>query len=63
MQAVIGADDGIGEALEEADFFMTHGLYDDALGVLQDLIPRFPGHPLLIQRMQSVRAAKRASGE
>jgi tetratricopeptide (TPR) repeat protein len=63
VQPTYEVDDGLEEALEEADFFVAQGLFDDALTLLQDLIPRYPGHPLLIERMQSVRAAKRASGE
>jgi len=59
-QSVAAVDDDIREALDEADFFVTQGLFDDALSLLQDLIPRFPGHPLLIRRMQLAREAKRA---
>lgn len=55
-------DDALEEALEEADFFASQGLYDDALSALEELIPRYPGHPLLIERMQSVRAAMRNEG-
>ena len=61
VQPTYEVDDGLEEALEEADFFVAQGLFDDALTLLQDLIPRYPGHPLLIERMQTVRAAKRAS--
>ena len=52
-------DDALEEALEEADFFVSQDLFDDALSLLEEQIPRYPGHPLLIERMQSVRAAMR----
>ncbi|HQF25430.1 MAG TPA: hypothetical protein PL065_18335, partial [Polyangiaceae bacterium] len=51
-------DEGLEEAFEEADFFMGQGLYDDALTLLQDLLPRYPDHPLLIERIHFVSAAK-----
>jgi len=59
-EPVYEVDDALEEALEEADFFVSQGLFDDALSLLEEQIPRYPGHPLLIERMQSVRAAKGA---
>lgn len=53
-------DEALEQALEEADFFASQSLFDDALSALEELIPRYPGHPLLIERMQYVRAAMRA---
>ena len=58
-RAETDAELALEEALEEADFFVSQGLLDDALSLLEEQIPRYPGHPLLIERMQSVRAAKR----
>ena len=58
-EPVYEVDDALEEALEEADFFVSQDLFDDALSLLEEQIPRYPGHPLLIERMQSVRAAMR----
>lgn len=57
-QPAYEVDEGLQEALEEVDFFVAQGLLDDALSSLEELIPRYPGHPLLIEKMQSVRSAK-----
>ncbi|HXN32860.1 MAG TPA: tetratricopeptide repeat protein, partial [Polyangiaceae bacterium] len=38
-------------ALEEADFFATRGLYDDARAILDEQLVRLPNHPLLIERL------------
>lgn len=57
-QPSYAVDEGLEEALEEVDFFVAQGLLDDALSSLEELIPRYPGHPLLIEKMQSVRLAK-----
>lgn len=56
----------IEEALDEAEFFASRGLYDDARTVLRDQLSRTPNHPLLLERMVEVDAqdqvAKRGSG-
>ena len=38
-------------ALEEADFFASRGLYDDARTILDEQLVRLPNHPLLIERL------------
>ncbi len=54
------------EALEEADFFASRGLYDDARNILNDQLARLPNHPLLRERLGELNAqeqtAKRGSG-
>src|SRR5204862_7482884 len=46
MQAAAPVE-GVEEALEEAEFFVSRGLIDDARGILVDALARSPNHPLL----------------
>jgi tetratricopeptide (TPR) repeat protein len=53
------------EALEEAEFFASRGLYDDARNILVEQLERLPKHPLLRERLEELKAqenAKRGSG-
>ena len=56
----------IEEALEEADFFASRGLFEDAKTVLNEQISRAPNHPLLRERLRELEdqeiAAQRGSG-
>jgi tetratricopeptide (TPR) repeat protein len=38
-------------ALEEAEFFASRGLYDDARTVLDEQLARLPNHPLVLERL------------
>ncbi len=38
-------------ALEEADFFASRGLYEDARAILDEQLVRLPNHPLLVERL------------
>ena len=49
--------DSLEDALEEAEFFATRSLYDDALSIIDEQLTRFPGHPLLIERQREFREA------
>lgn len=51
------------EALEEAEFFTSRGLYDDARAILHDQLARTPHHPLVLERLRELEQATRASGE
>ncbi len=46
-------------ALEEAEFFTSRGLYDDARTILQEQLVRLPQHPLLIERLAEIDAQER----
>jgi tetratricopeptide (TPR) repeat protein len=46
--------EAIEEALEEAEFFTTRGLYDDAKAIIIDQLTRAPGHPLLVERLDEI---------
>jgi tetratricopeptide (TPR) repeat protein len=53
------------EALEEAEFFASRGLFDDAKNILLEQLERLPKHPLLRERLAELSAqenAKRGSG-
>jgi tetratricopeptide (TPR) repeat protein len=41
-------------ALEEAEFYASCGLADDAKKIVLDLWPRFSDHPLLVERMREL---------
>jgi tetratricopeptide (TPR) repeat protein len=38
-------------ALEEAEFFASRGLFDDARTILDEQLARLPNHPLLLERL------------
>lgn len=46
-------------ALEEADFFASRGLYDDARTILDEQLLRLPNHPLLLERLVELDAQER----
>jgi tetratricopeptide (TPR) repeat protein len=46
--------ESIEDALEEAEFFITRGLLDDARNILEEQLKRNPGHPLLNERMREL---------
>jgi tetratricopeptide (TPR) repeat protein len=54
----------IEEGLDEAEFFVTQGLYDDARMALQELLQVHPNHPLVYERLEEVEqlAAMQAGG-
>lgn len=45
---------GLDEVLDEAEFFASRGLYDDARSILQDQLARSPNHPLLLEKLREV---------
>ncbi len=47
----------IEEVLEEAEFFTSRGLFDDAKAILEEQLERSPRHPLLLERLQEVERA------
>ena len=42
------------EALEEVEFFVSQGMFEDAIGILDEQLERLPGHPLLLDRKREV---------
>lgn len=49
--------DSLEEALEEADFFASRGLLEDAWSVVQEQLERAPDHPLLLDKLHEIEAA------
>jgi tetratricopeptide (TPR) repeat protein len=45
--------------LEEAEFFTSRGLFDDARTILQEQLARLPQHPLLLERLAEIDAQER----
>ena len=48
-------DEATEEALEEADFFRSQGLFEDALSVLEDLEGEQASHPAVLEVVESIR--------
>ncbi len=46
-------------ALEEAEFFASRGLLQDALVLLRDKAKRFPNHPLVLEKIEEFEATAR----
>lgn len=61
-----GPNPELEDALEEADFYASRGLFDDARAVLIEQLQRAPNHPLLRERISELDtqelAAKQPSG-
>jgi len=53
--------DSLEDALEEAEFFASRGLFEDALAIVEEQSQRFPNHPLLVERMREIREAMSAA--
>lgn len=49
--------DSLESALEEAEFFASRDLFEDALSVLEEQLARSPDHPALLAKLREVEAA------
>lgn len=47
------------EILDEVDFYIAQGLWDAGSGTLQDALESFPGHPVLLDKLQEIEDGKR----
>ena len=56
-----GPNPELEDALEEADFFASRGLFDDARTVLLEQLQRLPNHPLLRERVAELDAQELAA--
>lgn len=54
-------NDSLEDALEEAEFFTSRSLFEDALSIIDEQLTRFPNHPLLIERQREIREAMQAA--
>lgn len=57
------ATEGLEDVLDEADFFATRGLYEDAKAILVEQLTRTPHHPLVLERLREIDTALGSSGE
>ena len=57
--APVGAE--LEEALEEADFFASRGLYDDARTILEEQLARLPKNRLVMERLAELDAQERSA--
>ncbi len=52
---------GIENDLEEAEFYVSQRLYDDARDIIHELLGRYPQHPLLLAKLREVDEIESAS--
>jgi pilus assembly protein FimV len=57
-----GGNTSLEDDLDEADFFVSQGLFEEAKDILESLLRQYPSHPLLMAKLQDVRAAEGAPG-
>ena len=60
-EAPAGRAPELESALEEAEFFATRGLYDDARTILEEQLARLPNHPLLVERLAELDVQERGT--
>ena len=51
----------IEESLDEVDFFLAQGLHEEAREIVEDLLERHPGHPVLQDKLGEIAEAEAAS--
>ena len=62
-EEALPSTEAIEDALEEAEFFASRGLYDDAKAIITDQLARAPNHPLLKERLGEIEHLIAASME
>jgi tetratricopeptide (TPR) repeat protein len=60
--AAANSTEGLEDVLDEADFFATRGLYEDARAILVEQLTRTPHHPLVLERLREVDTALGSAG-
>jgi len=55
--------EGVEDVLDEAEFFATRGLYEDARTILLEQLGRTPNHKLVLERLAEIEAQLGSSGE
>ncbi len=61
-QAQASISEGLEDVLDEADFFATRGLHEDAKAILVEQLTRTPNHPLVLERLREIENALGSSG-
>jgi len=54
--------EGLEDVLDEADFFATRGLFEDAKAILIEQLTRTPHHPLVLERLAEIETALGTTG-
>jgi tetratricopeptide (TPR) repeat protein len=62
-QPQASVSEGLEDVLDEADFFATRGLYEDAKAILVEQLTRTPNHPLVLERLREIENSLGSSGE
>ena len=62
-QPQASSPEGLEDVLDEADFFATRGLYEDAKAILVEQLTRTPHHPLVLERLREIENSLGTSGE
>ncbi len=52
----------LSEELEEAEFYVSQGMYDEAERLIRGILNLVPGHPSALLRLGEIEAAREASG-
>jgi tetratricopeptide (TPR) repeat protein len=60
--ATHASTEGLEDVLDEADFFATRGLYEDAKAILLEQLTRTPNHPLVMERLREIDTSLDSSG-
>ena len=60
--AAAPSTEGLEDVLDEADFFATRGLYEDAKAILIEQLTRTPHHPLVLERLREIDASLGSTG-
>ncbi len=63
LAAQASTSEGLEDVLDEADFFATRGLYEDAKAILVEQLTRTPNHPLVLERLREIENSLGSSGE
>jgi len=53
----------IDQVLDEADFFSSQGLAQEALVLLEDLLDQYPGHSLIVEKIAEIRQKSAAAAK
>jgi tetratricopeptide (TPR) repeat protein len=59
--ASMGEPGEVEEILDEADFYIAQGLWDEARETIEDALEGHPSHPLLLDKLEEIEDAARAS--
>jgi tetratricopeptide (TPR) repeat protein len=54
-------DSSLEDDLDEADFFIQQSLFDEARGMLESLLSRYPNHPLVNAKLRDMTELERAA--